>query len=174
MRSTIALASLVLLLCLVNHSIWKKEQHLDQGRIVLLELAPVDPRSLMQGDYMALDFKVGNEIVRALPKLKGHTRWRPQVEAPDGYAVVALDNKGVATFKRIYSKGKIGANEMLLHYRVRNRGIKFATNAFFFEEGTAKAYEQARYGQFRVSEDGEMLLVAMRDENLKQIAAPNN
>ncbi|XOT97907.1 GDYXXLXY domain-containing protein, partial [Alcaligenes pakistanensis] len=26
------------------------------GQTVLLELAPVDPRSLMQGDYMSLNF----------------------------------------------------------------------------------------------------------------------
>ncbi|MBS0976300.1 GDYXXLXY domain-containing protein, partial [Serratia rubidaea] len=43
-------------LLLVNLSIYQKEQQLRQGRVAILQLAPVDPRSLMQGDYMALDY----------------------------------------------------------------------------------------------------------------------
>ena len=40
------------ILVAVNVSIWQKEQLLDHGKVVLLPLAPVDPRSLMQGDYI--------------------------------------------------------------------------------------------------------------------------
>ena len=47
--------------------------------------------------------------------------------------------------------------------------ILFATNAFFFEEGTGQAYEEARFGQFRVNEKGEVLLAGLLDERLELI-----
>ena len=42
-------------------------------------------------------------------------------------------------------------------------------DAFFFEEGTAAQYEQARYGEFRLQPDGATLLVGLRDQALKPI-----
>ena len=42
-------------------------------------------------------------------------------------------------------------------------------DAFFFEEGTAVQYEQARYGEFRLQPDGATLLVGLRDQALKPI-----
>ena len=58
---------------------------------------------------------------------------------------------------------------------VRSGTIKFATNAFFFQEGTAGDYEQARFGAFRVNGQGEPLLVGLLDENLKRLGEkPDN
>ena len=79
MSKKIALISLVLILALVNWSIWSKEKLLADGRNVYLELAPVDPRSLMQGDYMALRFKLANAVYKALPKTNDTRRWRRDV-----------------------------------------------------------------------------------------------
>jgi uncharacterized membrane-anchored protein len=47
--------------------------------------------------------------------------------------------------------------------------MKFATNAFFFQEGTARRYEAARYGEFRVAPDGELLLTGLRDKDLQAL-----
>src|SRR5690606_10833586 len=59
MARTVAclLAGLLLILAVVNVGIWQRERILATGRTVVLALAPVDPRSLMQGDYMALRFE---------------------------------------------------------------------------------------------------------------------
>ena len=45
-------------------NIIKNESVLNDGETVLLELRPVDPRSIMQGDYMALRFSLGDEVRR--------------------------------------------------------------------------------------------------------------
>jgi uncharacterized membrane-anchored protein len=45
--------------------------------------------------------------------------------------------------------------------------VKFATNAFSFQEGTAKNYGTARFGEFRVAPAGEMLLAAIRGKDLE-------
>ena len=47
-------ASVLLILLSAAGTVWQFEQTLAEGTIVTLELAPVDPRSLLQGDYMAL------------------------------------------------------------------------------------------------------------------------
>ncbi len=166
----IAVAALILVLCFVNWSIAGKERHLAEGRIVYLELVPVDPRSLMQGDYMALRFRVANAVYDALPKAEGQRPGRRQkVEASDGYVVVSLDERNIGSFKRLHGGEALSGDEILMRYRVRNGVVKFATNAFFFQEGQGKIYQPARYGQFRVEGNGELLLVEMYDKDLNKL-----
>ena len=169
MNKIIALVALIAVLGIVNASIIDKENHLAEGQVVYLELAPVDPRSLMQGDYMALNFRVAQQVYEALPKSEEYRGWNRNAEAGDGYVVVTLDEKKIGTFQRLDNSTALADNETRLRYRVRNGEVKFATNAFFFQEGHAQAYEAARYGQFRVDEDGELLLAAMFDETLERI-----
>lgn len=164
-----ALVSLVVVLGLVNWSISKKESHLANGRIVYLELATVDPRSIIQGDYMALRFRIGNEVYNALPESKEHQRWGHSADASDGYVIVNLDEKNIATYKALYADQTLSDDEILMRYRVRNGAVKFATNAFFFQEGHAKYYQSASYGQFRIDNKGELLLAAMYDKDLKKL-----
>ncbi|NOR55969.1 MAG: hypothetical protein GQ531_07145 [Sulfurovum sp.] len=168
MSKKIALLTLVVLISLINWSIYKKENHLKDGKIVYLKLAPVDPRSLMQGDYMALRYDLANTIYSELPKKDGR-RFRAKVAAIDGDVIVTLDAQRRGTFKALYNKQVLKENEMLLHYRVRNGRVKLASNAFFFQEGTAKVYEKAKYGEFRVK-DGVLLLANMYDKNVKKLS----
>ena len=155
-RLIIALAG-VLILIVANMGIYQKQQLVDSGRVVLLELAPVDPRSLMQGDYMALRFRIATD---AFPGVDRDT-------LQDGRLVLTVDDRNVAKFTRFDSGDPLGPSEVLIRYRVRAGSPKFATNAFFFEEGTADAYARARFGEFRVSPSGDAILVRMRDEKLE-------
>jgi uncharacterized membrane-anchored protein len=169
MHKKIAIGSLIIVLALVNWSIVGKEKHLAEGKTVYLELAPVDPRSLMQGDYMALHFRLANEVYTALPKTKDRRRWRHDIAASDGFVVTRLDERNIGTFKSLYKDQPLCNNEILLRYRVRNGAVKFATNAYFFQEGDGKYYQPARYGQFRVDDKGELLLAAMYDKDLNKL-----
>ena len=58
-------AGLALVLVTINTSILTKERLLRDGTVLRLALAPVDPRSLMQGDYMALSFALARDALRA-------------------------------------------------------------------------------------------------------------
>ena len=165
MQSKIVIGMLLVILAVMNFSIVSKEQHLKQGDTVYLKLAPVDPRSLMQGDYMALSFDAADQLYNALQSSFN----KALKSTHDGQIVVKLDDNKVGTFQRIYQGKPLQENERRLNYRVRDDNIKFATNAFFFEEGTAELYEQARYGEFKVSEKGELLLNAMFTEQLTEI-----
>lgn len=176
-RSNIAFAALIGILLLINWSIWAKEQHLINGRIVYLELAPADPRSIMQGDFMRLRFKLANDVYRALSKSTEHRPLDHDVEAADGRVVVSIDDRSIATYKHLHQPESpqrfhnLSGDELYLRYRVRNGAVQFTTDAYFFQEGQEPLYRSARYGKFRANNDGELLLTALYDESLKRLGA---
>jgi len=156
MRKGIAILAGLVVLALANFSIYSRERLLTEGAVVLLHTAPVDPRSLMQGDYMALRFQVANDLRARIAS----------ESAQDGYAVLTVDERRVGTFARIDDGKPLAANEARMRFRIRDRQVKFATNAFFFQEGDAQVYGKARYGEFRVGGNGDSILTGLRDEQL--------
>jgi len=158
----VIVATLVLLIA-VNLGIASRERLVEHGRIVLLELAPLDPRSLMQGDYMALRFAVAD----------GAGTGAEYLQFADGKLVLAVDPRGVGTFRRLDTGAPLAADEALLRYRIRDGQVKLATNAFFFEEGHGDDYAKARYGEFRVAADGDAILTGLRGADLAPLGAPS-
>lgn len=155
-RSAFIAAGLALALGLPGYAIVQKERLIANGEVVLLELAPVDPRSLIQGDYMRLRYQLTQVA-------ESNDRW-PR----DGHIIVTVDSNRVATFARLDDGRTLGPGELRLQYRKRGRGIRVATDAYHFEEGSAPKYERARYGELRVAPDGGSVLVGLRDS----LAAP--
>lgn len=165
-RRVTGLLALFIALGVINLSIFQKEQQLAHGAVVYLELAPVDPRSLMQGDYMALRFAIGDKIRLARNNKDSSLL---ATKTTENYVIVSRDGQNRAQFKALYEGQKLDADDLLLRYRTLGDSVRFATNAFFFQEGHAEIYETAKYGQFRVNEHGEPLLAAMYDGSLKRI-----
>jgi len=157
----IAVGAMLLVLVLVNANIYKKEQILEDGQVVLLELAPVDPRSLMQGDYMRLRFVIESTL------LEKRIHDTESNHKSSGYFVVNLDKNNIGTFARSDSEKELADNQIKIQFRVRDSKIRLATHAFFFEEGTASEFEKARYGEFRVDSSGELLLNNLRGESFE-------
>src|SRR5450631_288077 len=155
-RALILLGAAVVLAA-INVSIMGKESIRHNGEIVYLDLAPRDPRSLMQGDYMALRFRLAQEIEASLHS--GAPVNPVLSEGQTGFANIALDEKRVA------SLAKPGAaSNLRIRYRLRKGAVWLGTNAFFFEEGTDSRYASARYGEFRLdAASGEAVLVGLRD-----------
>jgi len=163
------LASLALVLLAVDGAIVAKERIRRDGTVVYLELAPVDPRSLMQGDYLALRFVLARELEGGLPRGKGGAAGSGPAEALGeggfAWAPLTLDARGVASLAP-------ADRSTALRFRWRLRGGKawLGTNAFFFQEGDAERYRPARYGEFRLDRDsGEAILVGLRDEALQPL-----
>lgn len=141
----------------VNHAIYGKEHTIKNGVTLYLELAPVDPRSLMQGDYMALRFKLAESIEAARKALI--------IDGQQRDAVLVLDGRQVATL----ATGNEG-DGLRLRYRIRKDQVWLGTNAYFFEEGTAQRFVSARYGEFKLNRDsGDAVLVGLRDEHLQPL-----
>jgi uncharacterized membrane-anchored protein len=151
-------AALALVLGVSLKAVADRERMLEQGRVVLLRLAPVDPRSLMQGDYMALRFAIDGE----LPRPQGTEG------SPPAYALLALDAEGRARLAGAADALPAGET-VAMRIRRRDGRATIGPNAFFFQEGTAEAYEAARWGEFRVAPDGTALLTHLRDEALNRL-----
>jgi uncharacterized membrane-anchored protein len=156
----------VIILGGVNTLIAHKESIKRNGDVVYLDLAPVDPRSLMQGDYMTLDFRLAREIQNSFSDTTGSVRSKP-MEGETRLVSVKLDEKRVASLSTNTSTN----NEPLkIRYRMRDGRVWLGTNAFFFEEGKAAQYEGARYGEFRLDKDsGEAVLVGLRSTTLEKL-----
>ncbi|ABV87169.1 GDYXXLXY domain-containing protein [Shewanella pealeana] len=156
----ILMATVFAILAIVNWDIYQKEQQLAHGQVVRLTLAPVDPRSLIQGDYMALNYAIAAEL-----------RGLIDMETADGLLQVKLDVNQVAQLVSVDNgSGAEEGNDIIgIQYRVRHQQIKFASNAYFFEEGQAEQYEAAKYGQFRVNQQGALLLESMLDKDFNEL-----
>ena len=171
----------VLVLGVANVAIVQKERILSDGQTVLLELAPVDPRSLMQGDYMSLNFALSQNLSAlswGLPKDA-----LAKMDAQQWVVVaVQLDENKVAQLKGVYleqdgqerlwsEEGPVAEPSDVMRLRMRRHRSNWTpgTDAWFFAEGSADRFDAARYGEFAVVEDGQSLLRAMLDKDRKEI-----
>lgn len=144
---------------ITNGMIARKEAAIRNGTTMLVELAPRDPRSLMQGDYMALRYGLnGVQNDHATEKR--------------GRFVVRLDDNKVAQFVRIYHDEALADGEYLLRYTRRHSGTRVGPESFFFQEGHAQHYANARYGELKVARTGESVLVGLRNPNFSEAGPP--
>lgn len=160
MRSRVIFAGLALVVLALVVLVVRKERVLAHGTPVLLELAPVDPRSLMQGDYMVLDYAVSREVGRS--------------ETPrQGLLVLRLDADGVGHFVRRHTPDTpLAPGELLLGYKERDGRVRLGAESFFFQEGHAERYAGAKYGELRVAEDGSSVLVGLRNAERQPLGQP--
>jgi uncharacterized membrane-anchored protein len=160
MRNTVIFGGLAFALLLPTALIVQKEALLATGKPVLLELGPRDPRSLMQGDYMVLEYAISRE--------RGWDRGSSR----DGHLVLRLDEHGVGKFVRLHEPSTpLAPDEFLLRYRVRDRRVRLGAEAFFFQEGHARLYDAARYGELRVAANGTSVLVGLRGQDREPLRA---
>ncbi len=134
-----------------------KQALLHNGRTVLLPLAPVDPRSLMQGDYMDLRYALAMD---ALQQSDTGPAWPER-----GAFRVRLDGDGVGTLVGLDKGAPLGPDEVRLKYRNVHSTPHIGAESYFFQEGQRAQFDHAAYGELRVGEDGTALLVGLRDRN---------
>ena len=145
----------------INATVWRYEHAMSSGEVVLLRLAPVDPRSLMQGDYMRLNYEIARELTSRDARAT-------QNKVSDTL-VIRLDAHQVATLVADGKPDRLASDERLLQVHQSERQWQIGPDAYFFEEGTGEQYEAARYGEFRLQADGKTLLVGLRDEAYQPI-----
>jgi uncharacterized membrane-anchored protein len=104
---------------------------------VFFELAPVDPRSLMQGDYMLLQYKMLEDIqTEGIPNR--------------GYCIISIDDKSIAHFIKIQSEAKLlKDNQFLLAYRAtKNQGVRIGAESFFFRKTKGSNTKKPSMGDY--------------------------
>lgn len=160
-RQLALLLSGLAILAGINATVWRYEHAMSSGEVVLLRLAPVDPRSLMQGDYMRLNYEIARELTSRDA--------RATQDKGSDTLVIRLDAHQVASLVADGKPDRLASDERLLQVHQSERQWQIGPDAYFFEEGTGEQYEAARYGEFRLQADGKTLLVGLRDEAYQPI-----
>lgn len=159
MRNIIIIFATVLFILSMFYATYKKEDTIQNGIVLRLKLAPLDPRSLMQGDYMRLNFEVIEQINKKL--LKTSTNFSK--------VVLYIDKNHEGKFIRFHNKKDLQNKEILLNFTYTRSNkyaySKLSTTSYFFEEGSGKKYQNAKFGEFRVTKDGQALLVHLLDKS---------
>lgn len=165
-RIAVVLAALALILGLANWDIAGKRKVVADGAPLLLQLRPADPRSLFQGDYMALaladETMPDAATIATLP-------YR-------GTVILALDADGVGRFTRLDDGAPLQAGEMRVQYRRhqdwQSARLDYGAQSFFFQEGDAELFSAAKYALLRVAEDGSTVLTDLAGEDRQPIKPP--
>ena len=151
MKKVVFFATAIIVLATFNLSIYAKERIIAAGETVLLELAPVDPRSLIQGDYMQLRYAIEREA-----------GWRE--DGTRGYLVISKGANQVAQFERFYGGEALSPSEKLVRFHGRPYNtVRIVPDSFMFQEGQADRFRAARYGVFKFDAAGGQVLVGLAD-----------
>lgn len=150
-------AGLVGTIVLFNFAIQSKESILENGELVLLEMAPVDPRAPFQGDYMSIGFKgIQGISFDSIPK-RGYCILRQQGEHV--YEPIRFQ-------EALSPKSK---NEKAIRYNTDRWSIEIGSSTFYFQEGKAALYDSARYAGYRVDPSGKSILIGLYDQKRQRI-----
>ncbi|MBS9776382.1 MAG: GDYXXLXY domain-containing protein [Fusobacterium sp.] len=145
-KYTLLIFNFILVLVLTFLSATKEQTYRKQ-KAFYLKLAPIDPRSLMQGDYMRLNYEIVDKAVEKLGydyNIKVRRR---------GYIVVKLDKNDVAEYVDVVKNIEDFKNknkEDILFIAFKGNGyanLKINADTFLFQEGDAKLYENAKYSK---------------------------
>ena len=155
MKTAVYWLGALLVFGVMTFQVFRKERVIASGQTVLLRLAPVDPFSLIQGYYMELRYEMARRI--------------DDSKFPDaGKLVIQLDDNDVGTFVRLHDGTKLGPRQYLLSYWKRGE-VRIGAESFFFQQGKAKHYAQAIYGELKVDTGGESVLVGLRNAKFEKL-----
>ena len=122
-----------------------REVALRTGTEVVLQTVPVDPRSLLQGDYVILDY----EIARLPERMDGLSVGRT-------IYVVLQEERDVWTSSTYAEERSHVAGEVFIKGRIDRRGhADFGIGTYFVPEGTGHIVERAQDMKVVVRVDGD-------------------
>ena len=179
LRPALTLATLVGILIFANMNIAKFEDVLNNGKPIILKLAPVDPRSLMQGDYMALNYEILNQVNEQRRKEQEDNRqaganpWEiKELRQEKLYLLVKNDPDRVAQFCRLETQIPTRFDdceaEVYLPLNATYWQPQLPSHSYFFAEGKGSYYARALYGEYRFK-DGTALLFRLLDDGFNPL-----
>ena len=154
-RSRTAVWIIILVQLIISGGIFtKNEVLLQNGKEIKLALQPIDPRSLLQGDYVELNYDIAHVTL-------------PHVKDGEKVKLVLRPNKqGVYEYARIYqadddwnkpyaSKKK----DVVITGSYHDWGIQYGIEHYFIPEGTgSKVESEARFATVRVGKNGDAIV----------------
>ncbi|OTG93844.1 GDYXXLXY domain-containing protein [Acinetobacter sp. ANC 3832] len=173
MKKFIPLLIAIISIVLFTGMIMKNEMHLKNSQSIYIQLKPVDPRSLIQGDYMQLNYELF---------FAPHNSDQVDLVFSGGHFDELIQNKPkVTTFVELDERKRVihtsftqlteNHTEKLVLRNPDNRYTSLypASQSFLFAEGLAECYAQAQYAEFKVDREGNAILAALKGQNLQDL-----
>nr|WP_312821685.1 GDYXXLXY domain-containing protein [Acinetobacter oleivorans] len=148
----------------------KNEWHLHHSKSIFIELRPVDPRSILQGDYMALAYELNLQSLKALAGSESEALDQVIFNHSSVPAKVILDSQNRVVRTILDNNNSfVGQSLILKNPENRLQALYPASRSFLFAEGLAQCYQKAKYAEFKVNTKGEAILFDLRGEGLQPL-----
>jgi uncharacterized membrane-anchored protein/uncharacterized membrane protein len=161
-RKTVMLAFVILLqFGVLGVQAARSEVLLTTGTTVKLQITPLDPRSLLQGDYVVLNYSISNPPKPIAAELEAYHGQR-KVKV-----VLSPDMKGVHVINRLYKSGEaLSGREIVINGTLSGWGsIRYGIETYFVPEGTGLTVQsKARFAYIRVNAQGDALLESLAEQ----------
>ncbi|MCA1030892.1 GDYXXLXY domain-containing protein [Bacillus timonensis] len=155
-KQWLLIAGVILLqLAFSSYQVSSNEYLIKNGKEIKLELAPVDPRSLLQGDYVILRYEIGQI------ELKDTHSSHPV------YLLLKKDNDGIYRTLKVYTNKenaldvKLESDEAIIAGTYNGYdNIVFGIESYFVKEGTGLDLQrEAKYATVIVNKKGDAILI---------------
>lgn len=158
-KTSLLLGVIILQLGLIGYQAGSSEKLLAEGDLIKLELEPIDPRSMLQGDYIWLRYDIND--LSNLEENQVHGFWNKKIK------IVLQENDGIYSYgdyyfiegkwNKTYEKqpGDIIINGKSHHLT----NITYGIESFFVPEGTGwDLQNKVEYAYVRVGKSGNAIL----------------
>lgn len=150
---------IVLQISFVGYQYFNNEHVLSNGALIKLELEPVDPRSLLQGDYVVLNYEIStieslSDQLKAGQKIQLVLSLNEENDFHEYAGIYYVNGEPNKPYQRL-------ENDVVINgVADGSNGIIYGIENYFIEEGTGLEIEQeASYAYVRVATNGNSLIV---------------
>jgi uncharacterized membrane-anchored protein/uncharacterized membrane protein len=160
---------ILLIICLqggwIGYSVYSNETLLQKGETILLEFQPVDPRSLLQGDYVQLNYTI-SQLERTSIDDNGPITIVLRKNAQGIHEYTGVYSMGAGDWNTPYEKkpGDVLLNGKITGSWDHTAQVTYGIEHFFIPEGTGLEVEgKVKTAVVKVSDKGDGILVRLRD-----------
>jgi len=180
-KKILLIVNITILFVITGFSARKEESYKKSENYFYLELTPVDPRSLLQGDYMTLNYDITDKVSDFIYNNRTYIydgeneneveeirELRKLANAKKAYIAVRLDKNRVARYVKITKEKTDEKGLLFIAYKTDGFNVNINANSYLFQEGTGDKYQNARYSKV-VLVGNNLRLIDLRDKDFKEI-----
>ena len=180
-KKILLIVNITILFVITGFSARKEESYKKSENYFYLELTPVDPRSLLQGNYMTLNYDITDKARDFIYNNRSYIydgeneneveeirELRNLADAKKAYIAVRLDKDRVARYVKITKEKTDEKGLLFIAYKTDGFNVNINANSYLFQEGTGDKYQNARYSKV-VLVGNNLRLIDLRDKDFKEI-----
>lgn len=157
MKKIFVVLNLLLLMIVFGYSVIKEEKNLKKATFYI-KTVPVDPHSLIQGDYMVLNYDIAESARMEIGNIR------------KGYIRIKINDLKIAEFIRIDEEYLPPSNnEISIQFQKNGSNIDIGVNSYLFQEGTGNKFQKAQYAEVIELKNGKLRLKNLLDKDFIKI-----